>query len=520
MALLDSSSSSGFFIKSTPSSPESAEELIPHVPFHIAYSTFQHTFLVPSTDLPRLNYHKEEFLHTIAAVNQETESNNTPKSPAFQSVVGFVLAFIKTFTATESSRSLCRRLLHLFERDFLENTDIHSLVSTLPDDSNSKASILRIYYQACTWCEFHPKCAASGLFQAAKEGKAQIYAVFGGQGANNPTCLRDLREMYAIYQGFLQDLIVLADESLRSLSQLEPCQHYFKGREFNLQEWIEDPSGIPDEECLSEAPFSFPLIGLLSLAHYCITCKVLGLSPGETASMLQGVTGHSQGIIAAAAVSCCTSWDSFHQISASVIEVLFWIGYESHHHAPRAFLSPASEQDSVDIEEGKTSFLLSVRGLSRSSIDSILASFNMVLPEDQRVYLALANALDNFVVAGPKRSLRGLNLRLRIIKASDETDQSRIPHSKRKAIVVHRFLPVSAPFHTPYLEAAAEKIKARTSVIDIASDRFQIPVSYAFLVCITVWHVCTLSPLNYCDNSQTQQTLQGTKKLISKNKDI
>jgi hypothetical protein len=41
--------------------------------------------------------------------------------------------------------------------------------------------------------------------------------------------------------------------------------------------WLQDRDAQPDTDYLVSAPVSLPLIGLVQLAHYMVTCKVLGL---------------------------------------------------------------------------------------------------------------------------------------------------------------------------------------------------------------------------------------------------
>lgn len=57
-----------------------------------------------------------------------------------------------------------------------------------------------------------------------------------------------------------------------------------------------------------------------------------------------------------------------------------------------------------------------------------------------------------------RRSLYGLNVTLRKLKAKSSGDQSRIPFSKRNAKFSTRFLPVSVPFHSEYLAAVPDKV--------------------------------------------------------------
>ncbi|KAK8054546.1 fatty acid synthase subunit beta, partial [Apiospora phragmitis] len=238
---------------------------------------------------------------------------------------------------------------------------------------------------------------------------------------------------------------------------------FYLGREIDLLAWLEDPAKRPDKSFLAGAAVSFLIIGIGSLLHYSVICQMLGKSPGELGQVLTGTTGHFQGIVLAAAVAKAHDWESFFVEAKWAVELLFWIGYESQMAAPQSSLSPAMISDSVENGEGVPSHMLLVRGLPKGALEDVIAAGNKHLPEEERVYLSLVNSATDHVVAGPQRSLRGLVLRLREIRARDGLDQSRVPWSKRKPVISLVFLPVSAPFHAPYLQGAADRIVTRMS---------------------------------------------------------
>ena len=88
-----------------------------------------------------------------------------------------------------------------------------------------------------------------------------------------------------------------------------------------------------------------------------------------------------------------------------------------------------------------------------------------------KVHVALSNGLRSFVVAGPPQSLYGLNVSLRRLKkgaSGDTVNQDRIPFSQRKAKFNARFLPISVPFHSPYLNqvpALVQKDISRCGIV-------------------------------------------------------
>ena len=104
----------------------------------------------------------------------------------------------------------------------------------------------------------------------------------------------------------------------------------------------------------------FPLIGLVQLAHYYVTCKILSKEPGELREGLARTTSHSQGIVIAAAIASASTWDSFHCITSNILTILSWMGCPSQQTYPRASLAPSTLQDSINVDEGTPSPLLSV----------------------------------------------------------------------------------------------------------------------------------------------------------------
>ena len=147
--------------------------------------------------------------------------------------------------------------------------------------------------------------------------------------------------------------------------------------------------------------------------------------PGAAVAAMQAVTGHSRGIVVAACVAKAKTWGEFYEAARLSLQILFWIGYECHQDAPVSISSARQIQDSLENGEGVPSHMLNVRGLPRHDVEIVLKSANKSLAKDQWVSLALVNSRDNLVLAGPPRSLRGIALHLRTLKAPEGVDQSR-----------------------------------------------------------------------------------------------
>ncbi|KAL2793470.1 acyl transferase domain-containing protein [Aspergillus keveii] len=270
----------------------------------------------------------------------------------------------------------------------------------------------------------------------------------------------------------LRRLIGVIGPCLYDLSTRREFSSYYKGRRLDFEAWISDPTITPELEFISSAPVSVPVIGALSIARYCVACRVMGLNPGELRSLLHAATGHSQGILAAIAISVSDSWDTFYQYAHRIVEVLFRLGWECHDAAPCGIVSPNRAEAA---EASEPSYMLSIRGVPKGKVVRYLGDVNKSLPKDKRLYLSLVNAQDHFVAAGPVASLLHLENCLANLSSTDH-DQTRIPFGSRKPCIQRHFLPASTPFHTPYLTKAAEKVKAHFAHCPIYSDQLMIPV--------------------------------------------
>lgn len=430
------------------------------------------TFQVTSDEKKLLQSHVWTFPAYLSRRQIDDSLGSNVKT---SSVIELASKFLNHVAELGGEREAIRTVLQAFENKFLsDQVDIHTVAGEL--DPVAQVFLLKAYYGALNAAKFSGRSIKSALFAAAQNGDAHLCAVFGGQGLVNTGCLKELRDLYSIYGVLIEDLVDTAAYTLKRLASLTNTSIYYKNHGFSIKEWLEKPETAPGNAYIALAPVSFPIIGLLSLSHYCITCKILGKSPGEVRDLLRGVTGHSQGIIAAAAVARSGSWETFYESVELAVEILFWIGFESHHGMQYSPLSAEAVSDSIAAGEGHPSAMLSIRGLDQRSLEEILREINSHLEDRDRIHLALVNSRDNMVVAGQPKSLRGLNLSLRKLKASEDLDQSRLPFNERKPLVQHQFLPISAAFHSPLLDTCVARILDALRPQSFSRDELRISV--------------------------------------------
>lgn len=440
------------------STPHSAASLRPLV---LNHGSLEHAFLVPTA----IHYHASElrqrFLSTLPEATEELALDDEPSSVA--ELVSRFLGYVASQVAegeddtTGTYESVLQLILTEFESRFLRGNDVHAVATQLPGTPEKRLDVVKSYYSARHASNRPLKAHESALFRAAGEGAAGVYAVFGGQG-NIEEYFDELREVYNVYEGLVEEFIVSCAQVLSALSRdPKAAKVYSKG--LDVMRWLQDKESTPDLTYLVSAPVSFPLIGLTQLAHYFVTCKIQGKEPGDLRSRLAGTTGHSQGIVTAAAIALSTTWESFTQVAHEALTMLFWIGCRSQQTYPRTALAPSVLQDSTTEGEGHPSPMLSIRDLTLAQVQSHVDATNTHLPEDRHIHISLINGARNVVVTGPPQSLYGLNLSLRKLKAPTGLDQNRVPYTQRKQRFANRFLPISAPFHSPYLESAAPIIE-------------------------------------------------------------
>ena len=114
--------------------------------------------------------------------------------------------------------------------------------------------------------------------------------------------------------------------------------------------------------------------------------------------------------------------------------------------------------------------MLSISGLREDQVLKHLDATNAHLAPDRQIQITLFNGPRSFVCTGPPQSLYGLNLSLRKLKAPTGLEQSRVPFSQRKIKFSSRFLPITAPFHSNYLEQASDILKEDIKRGNLAFD--------------------------------------------------
>ncbi|KAF1999609.1 beta subunit of fatty acid synthase [Amniculicola lignicola CBS 123094] len=445
-------------------------------PLALSHGSLEYTLLIPTALHFNAQQLRDAFKATLPEPTDELAQDDEPSSvpELVARYMGFVAQEVEEGDDPGSFEEVLKLIVNEFERAFLRGNEVHAMAAALPGITQKKLITVRSYYAARTAVERPIKYHESALLREAADENAFIYAVLGGQG-NIEEYFEELREIYTTYPSFVEDFIAAEADHLLTLSR-DPKAEKLYSKGLDVMRWLTNKDSQPDTDYLVSAPVSFPLIGLTQLAHYVVTCRVLGSHPGHIRSRLSGVTGHSQGVVTAAAIAEAKDWKTFEQAARKAIEILFWIGTRSQQAYPRTSLAPSTLQDSVDNGEGVPTPMLSIRDLSRKAVQDHIDATNAHLPEGRHIGISLVNSARNFVVTGPPISLYGLNVRLRKVKAPTGLDQTRVPFTNRKVRFVNRFLPITAPFHSPYLAEATKQLQDDLKDIKISTSSLGIPM--------------------------------------------
>ncbi|PYH64516.1 fatty acid synthase subunit beta [Aspergillus vadensis CBS 113365] len=384
------------------------------------------------------------------------------------------LRFILDYTYDElSSASLdvaiLREILSFVQTSLLRNENINTVLASMNGDPAVDRSILRTYFQACALTNHRCTTGTSELLASAQRGQARLFALFNGQGVES--YFDELVETNSIYEEHIASLMCLMSESLVRLAADDQFKDIFV-HGLDVQAWLATPDTRPPINYLTTAAVSLPLIGVCQLVQYAVACINLGVTPGEMRQYLYGASGHSQGVVVAAFLAATTTWDSFYTVARQVIEVLFWIG-------ARCQQTTSTMCPNSGLERSPSSYMLSIKGIPQTALQKQIDQINAQLPAQQAVHLALVNGPQQFVVAGLQPSLQALERILQLGKnrsSSTNTNSSRIPFRQRAPIISTRFLPIGAPFHSPYLQKTEELLLHDLAPFILRGDDLAFPV--------------------------------------------
>ncbi|KAJ2843609.1 fatty acid synthase alpha subunit Lsd1, partial [Coemansia brasiliensis] len=328
---------------------------------------------------------------------------------------------------------------------------------------------------AARHCYFGSSPLLPALFAA---DTTRVMAMFGGQPGTS-SYIKEAKWLLDVYGPIISDYLTRMSIFLDSEAKDEEFELAFV-EGLDIQQWLMDPDKMPDNDYLLSAPVSMPLTGLIQLMQVMVLFKTLGMSPGEFSKMFKAAVGHSQGIVAATALSMLSDEQSFEAISVKVLGLLLLVGTVPQIELPEYFVSdstnePRNSQAISDIPRP----MVYIKGINRKALESILSEFNSAqMSEAEHVHLAVVNSYDQFVVAGTVLATVKLVSLLRSRSADPAADQSKIPFNLRRPVITASYIDITVPYHCELLLSSVDIIAAMAEekgwTLDAAD--MQIPV--------------------------------------------
>jgi fatty acid synthase subunit beta len=125
----------------------------------------------------------------IPIVDEDEEVSAGPSNEPQVKLLARFLAFAADKTSSAELAQVLLAALERFNELFLSSVSIQTLVEAY--EAEDRAEVLKAYYKAFAAArealgESKVKVGnSSALLEASKEGKAELYALFGGQGVND-----------------------------------------------------------------------------------------------------------------------------------------------------------------------------------------------------------------------------------------------------------------------------------------------------------------------------------------------
>lgn len=309
--------------------------------------------------------------------------------------------------------------------------------------------------------------ALPALARGTERGTYGLFLQFGGQ---SNAYLHELTSAWAGFPEARSLIDRLSDTLTQELRAPAFAQSGLYAHGIDPRPWFEGPP--PPETYLQSSPISQPMLFLAQAANTQVLFRH-GYDQDFLLRHAKGTTGHSQGIMPAVLLAMGREDEAFIDAASQVARWFLWQGLRMQEAYPVAALSPRLVERSERSGGGRhPASMAAIGGLERHELEAILAPLNRTLPERRRIAISLQNAWDRFVVSAPTES---------IVLLQEELTK-RQQRAQEKKEVPFRFswdyLKTSAPFHSPFLQAAKEVFRQDGERLSLRFDarELRIPV--------------------------------------------
>jgi malonyl CoA-acyl carrier protein transacylase len=281
-----------------------------------------------------------------------------------------------------------------------------------------------------------PKLLSSFTAQSQK-----FFLQFGGQGS---PYLKELSKLYQ--EAELKEFFAVSFKVIAEIAEREG-KNPLLNEGIDFKSWLENPDGAPSEDYLARAPISVPGIFMTQVANYVLVTKS-GYSTAQLIQATGGVSGHSQGVIAAALVGLGKDGDEFLKAYADFLKFIFYLGFNGQKVYPD-FAIPQNIKEANEANGDKNPApMVAIVGYSKDELESRVKETNesLGLKGQETIFISLYNTPDSMILSALPSSLLAFRS-----KWKAEMDEK-----KFKFV----YLKTTAPFHCPFMNESLPQFDA------------------------------------------------------------
>ncbi len=299
---------------------------------------------------------------------------------------------------------------------------------------------------------------------AARLADRQCRAVvtFGGQGN---LCLDEIAALLIDTPQF-RPLVARVAATIGDVVQHKAFRwsgHYSQG--FDLMHWLDRPAERPSSAYLTSSAISQPLIFLCQVLRFQASWRE-GLAAAFDSGAIAGLSGHSQGMMAALLIAESADGRVEPDRLVQFIAYMTWQGLHM------ACSADGSSAPAAGGHDEASSPMAAISGLDAARLDAALVACNANLAPELQLTHALFNTRTRHVVSGPPASLA------RLRKHLEAGTRTRGPAIGPVTSFTWEFLAVGAPFHSPAMVRGLEAMRQTVAEIgfEVRGDALHLPV--------------------------------------------
>ena len=280
------------------------------------------------------------------------------------------------------------------------------------------------------------------FLQESKQNGKKFFLQFGGQGS---PYLKEISKLYK-EEPSLKDFFGVSFDTLNKIESEVTKSDPLISEGLDLKSWIENPDSAPSEDYQIRGSVSVSMIFITQVANYALLVSK-GYDTSELLSNTAGVTGHSQGIVAAALIAVGKSGSEFLKTYSDFLRFIFFLGYRAQEMYPNFTVEESILQGNTEIGDKNPAPMVAVIGYSKEELEQRVSQANSDLgfQGQDRLNISLYNTPDSMIISAKPSSL--LAFRKKFKAEMDE----------KKAKFV--YLKTTAPFHSPFMNGSWEKFQ-------------------------------------------------------------